>query len=74
VSDPRGLSLQQTVSVDRPVPEATPEKEGGAVAQAMGEALRAAVEEIAGRVLGDLERQQTATLAPCPAGTAQGTR
>jgi cholesterol transport system auxiliary component len=74
LSDPRGMSLQQTVSVDRPVQEARPEKQGGAVAQALGEALRAAVDEVAGRVLGDLEHQQTATLTPCPAGTAQGTR
>lgn len=50
LSDERVVSLQQTFLVDRPIADASPE----AVAQAMGEALRDAVDAIAGHVTADL--------------------
>ena len=74
LSDAKGLALQQTISVDKPVAQTASQKEGGAVAQAMGEALHAAVEEVAGRVLADLDRQHTAGLAGCPENAVQGAR
>lgn len=64
LSDERVVSLQQTLSFERPI---TPGAEGeaGAIAQAMGEALRDAVNEIAGRVVTDLAKAPS-TPAPCP--------
>lgn len=50
LSDERVVSLQETLQIDRPIADETPE----ATAQAMGEALRDAVDQVAGRVSADL--------------------
>ncbi len=50
LSDERVVTLQQTVSIDRPIADDTAES----TARAMGEALRDAVDEISGRVSTDL--------------------
>lgn len=50
LSDERVVSLQETLAIERPISDETPE----ATAQAMGEALRDAVDLIAGRVSADL--------------------
>jgi len=63
--DERVVSLQQTLSVERPIASAAPE----AVAQALGEALRDAVYELSGRVVADLAKAP-GTTEPCPVAAA----
>lgn len=62
LSDERIVSLQQTVSIERPIGAST---EASAVAQAMGEALREAIYEISGRVVEDLAKAPP-TIPACP--------
>jgi len=65
VGDERIVSVQQTLSVERPIAAAAKGAEAGAVAQAMGEALRDAVYEVSGRVASDLAKAAPA-IARCP--------
>ncbi len=72
LSDERVVSLQQTITVDRPIIEQSPKNastEASAVAQAMGEALRDAIYEVSNRVVGDLAKAPGA-ISPCPVATA----
>lgn len=65
LSDERVVSLQQTLTVERPIPEGDHDGEASAVAQAMGEALRDALNDIAGRVVADLAKAPPPG-SPCP--------
>ncbi len=65
LSDERVVSLQQTLSFEKPVAPSTKETEASAVAQAMGEALREAVDEISNRVIADLSKT-AGVITPCP--------
>ncbi len=67
LSDERVVSLQQTLTVERPIAEGDHDAE--AVAQAMGEALRDALNDIASRVVADLAKAP-APCAPCPVAAA----
>lgn len=69
LSDERVVSLQQTLSVERPIVATDKDSEASAVAQAMGEALRDAVSEVSGRVVADLAKT-TPAIAPCPVAAA----
>lgn len=65
LSDERIVSLQQTLSIERPVAASTAENEAYAVAQAMGEALRDAIDEVSRLVVADLAKGAPA-IAGCP--------
>jgi cholesterol transport system auxiliary component len=65
LSDERVASLQQTVSIERPVVVQPGEDDAVAVARALGEALRASVSEVATRVLTQLSG------SPLPAAAAR---
>ena len=69
LSDERVVSLQQTLTVERPIDAANPKAEPAAVAQALGEALGVAIYEISGRVVGDLAKAP-GTIAPCPVASS----
>ena len=66
LSDERVVSLQETISIDRPVVVAPSETDASAVARAMGEALRDVVAELARRVTAELVREAPAA----PPGSA----
>jgi ABC-type uncharacterized transport system auxiliary subunit len=71
LSDERLVSLQQTLTVERPIPATDARGLASAVAGAMGEALRDAIDEVSTRVAAELEKAPMAQ-APCPSGaTAQ---
>ncbi|MBL9037601.1 MAG: membrane integrity-associated transporter subunit PqiC [Archangium sp.] len=66
LSDERVVSMQETMSIERPIPPAsTPTAEGQAVAQAMGEALHDTVAQISQRVMDGLAATNSGS-APCP--------
>lgn len=68
LSDERVVSLQQTLTVERPVAASSPQAEASAVAEAMGVALRDAVNDMSGRVIADLARgRQTSPQCPVAA-------
>ena len=69
LSDERVVSLQQTLSVERPSPEGKAQAEASAVAQALGEALRDVVYEISEHVVADLAQMATAPACPPVAAT-----
>jgi cholesterol transport system auxiliary component len=54
LSDERVVSLQQTLTVERPIASGEAIAEGSAVAQAMGTALRDAIGEVSGRVVSEM--------------------
>jgi hypothetical protein len=66
LSDERLVSLQQTLTVERPIPATDLHGEASAVAGAMGEALRDAIDEVSTRVVAELDKAPTVQ-APCPA-------
>lgn len=51
LNDQRTVSLQETASFERPIPETTAKAQGPAVAQALAEALRDAVYQVSERVV-----------------------
>ncbi len=55
LSDERVVTLQQTLTVERPIPAAKGDAEAGAIADAMGDSLREAVREISSQVASSLE-------------------
>lgn len=57
LSDERTVSLQQTLTVERPIATGAHDSEASAVAHALGEALRDAVYEVSGRVVADLVKE-----------------
>ncbi len=56
LADERVVSLQQTITVERPITATTPEDEGPALAQAMGFALRDSMTELSRRLIDALSR------------------
>ena len=71
LSDERIASLQQSLTFERPIAESTQQAEGSAVANAIGEALRDAVNEVSSRVVADLARTSPrAEACPGAAGPA----
>lgn len=67
--DDRLTMLQRTVAIERPIPPALKPAEASAVAQGLGDALRAAVDDVTGRVLARLA-EKPPTISPCPAPAA----
>ena len=58
LSDDRVVALQQTLTVERAIELGSDDREGAAVAAAMGEALREAITDLSGRVVSELARAQ----------------
>jgi ABC-type uncharacterized transport system auxiliary subunit len=57
LSDERTVSLQKTVSIDRPIAPTADEQQGAAVAQAMSEALLEAVSDLGAQVIEQLSKE-----------------
>lgn len=51
LADERTVSLQQTMTIDQPIANTSPEEEGPALAKAMGVALRESMNELTKRIL-----------------------
>lgn len=70
LSDERQVSLQQTVRVERSIPTVGRHDEASAVAEAMGQALRDAIDEVSARVLAQLAKAPSAPRPDLGAGAA----
>jgi cholesterol transport system auxiliary component len=71
--DERLMLWEETVTVDQPVPADRKDDPADAVVQALGTALRVAVDRIADRVVSELALAAAAAGAPAPS-TASGTK
>ncbi|MHB8877423.1 MAG: ABC-type transport auxiliary lipoprotein family protein [Myxococcaceae bacterium] len=60
LSDERVVSLQQTLCVDRPVAASSVDAEASAVAKALGEALRDAIDQVSVRVAAEMANAEPA--------------